>query len=167
MDFVVEQLQKNKLIFKELFKDEVEELFLWKQSPEKWCLLEILCHLYDEEREDFRFRTQWVLEKPNEIPPNFNPVVWVTDRNYIGQDYKVMLNKFLKERDESINWLKSLQNPNWDNFYTHPKVGNLPAKHFLDNWLAHDYLHIRQITKLKFDYLNYHSGERLDYAGTW
>ena len=167
MDFVIEQLQKNKLIFKELFKDEGEDLFLWKQSPEKWCLLEILCHLYDEEREDFKFRTKWVLERPHEIPPNFNPVVWVTERNYIGQDYKVMLDKFLKERDKSINWLKSLENPKWDNYYTHPKVGNLPAKHFLDNWLAHDYLHIRQITKLKFDYLNHHSGERLDYAGIW
>ena len=167
MDFVLEQLQKNKFIFKELFKDEKEDLFLWKQSPEKWCLLEILCHLYDEEREDFRFRTKWVLERPNEIPPNFNPIDWVTERNYIQQDYKVMLDKFLDERGASIRWLKSLKNPKWDNYYTHPKVGNLPAKHFLDNWLAHDYLHIRQITKLKFDYLNHHSGERLDYAGTW
>ena len=167
MDFVVEQLQKNKLIFKELFKDEVEELFLWKQSPEKWCLLEILCHLYDEEREDFRFRTQWVLERPNEIPPNFDPVAWVIERNYIDQDYNLVLDKFLSERDKSINWLKSLENPKWDNYYTHPKIGNLSAKHFLDNWLAHDYLHIKQITKLKFDYLNHHSGERLDYAGIW
>ncbi len=158
MEFVVEQLQKNKHIFKELFKDENEDLFLWKQTLEKWCLLEILCHLYDEEREDFRFRTKWVLERPNEIPPNFNPIDWVTERNYIQQNYKSMLNKFLAERDESINWLKSLKNPKWDNYYTHPKVGNLPAKHFLDNWLAHDYLHIRQITKLKFDYLNHRSG---------
>lgn len=42
MEFVLEQLQKNKLIFENLFKDEKEGLFLWKQTPEKWCLLEIL-----------------------------------------------------------------------------------------------------------------------------
>ena len=167
MDFVLEQLQKNKGIFKNLFEDENEDMFLWKQTPEKWCLLEILCHLYDEEREDFRFRTKWVLERPNETPPNFNPIVWVTERNYMQQDYNVMLNKFLNERDDSIDWLKSLKNPKWDNYYVHPKIGNLSAKHFLDNWLAHDYLHFRQITKLKFDYLNHRSGERLDYAGIW
>lgn len=167
MDFVVEQLSKNKLIFKELFKDESEELYLWKQTPEKWCLLEILCHLYDEECEDFRFRTKWVLERPNETPPPFNPIDWVTERNYIQQDYTVMLDKFLNERDESIKWLKSLKNPKWDNYYVHPKAGHLTAKHYLDNWLAHDYLHMRQIIKLKFDYLNHHSGERLDYAGIW
>ncbi len=167
MEFVVEQLQKNKSIFNELFKDENKDLFLWKQTPEKWCLLEILCHLYDEEREDFRFRTKWVLERPNEIPPPFNPIDWITERDYIQQNYKDMLDKFLAERDNSIVWLKSLKNPKWDNFYTHLKFGNQSANHYLDNWLAHDYLHIRQITKLKFDYLNHHSGERLDYAGIW
>ena len=167
MDFVLEQLQKNKGIFKNLFEDENEDMFLWKQTPEKWCLLEILCHLYDEEREDFRFRTKWVLERPNETPPPIAPNDWVTERNYMQQDYRVMLDKFLAERDDSIDWLKSLKNPKWDNYYVHPKIGNLSAKHFLDNWLAHDYLHFRQITKLKFDYLNHRSGERLDYAGIW
>lgn len=167
MDFVLEQLQKNKGIFKNLFEDENEDMFLWKQTPEKWCLLEILCHLYDEEREDFRFRTKWVLERPNETPPPIAPNDWVLERNYIQQDYRVMLDKFLAERDDSIDWLKSLKNPKWDNYYVHPKIGNLSAKHFLDNWLAHDYLHFRQITKLKFDYLNHRSGERLDYAGIW
>ena len=167
MDFVLEQLQKNKGIFKNLFEDENEDMFLWKQTPEKWCLLEILCHLYDEEREDFRFRTKWVLERPNETPPPIAPNDWVSERNYMQQDYRVMLDKFLAERDDSIDWLKSLKNPNWDNYYVHPKIGNLSAKHFLDNWLAHDYLHFRQITKLKFDYLHDRSGERLDYAGIW
>ncbi len=167
MNFVIEQLQKNKGIYNELFKGEKEDLFLWKQTPDKWCLLEILCHLYDEEREDFKFRTKWVLERPNETPPPIAPNDWVTERNYIQQNYDVMLEKFLNERDESINWLKSLKSPKWDNYYTHPKIGDLSAKHFFDNWLAHDYLHIRQIVKLKFDYLDHHSGERLDYAGTW
>ncbi len=167
MDFVLEQLQKNKLIFKELFKDESKELFLWKQTPEKWCLLEILCHLYDEEREDFRFRIKWVLERPNEIPPPFNPIDWVTEHNYIQQNYKSMLDKFLTERDESINWLKALENPKWDNYFTHPNIGTMSAKYFLNNWLAHDYLHIRQIVKLKFDYLNNQFEENLDYAGLW
>ena len=167
MEFVIEQLQKNKNIFMKLFKDENEELFLWKQTSEKWCLLEILCHLYDEEREDFRFRTKWVLERPNQIPPPFNPIDWVTDHKYMQQDYTEMLNKFMHERDESIKWLKTLENVNWDNSFDHPKLGKMTAEYYLNNWLAHDYLHIRQIVKLKFDYLRNISGENLDYAGIW
>lgn len=167
MEFIIDQFQKNKCIFKDLFKDESEDLYLWKQSSEKWCLLEILCHLYDEEREDFKFRTKWVLERPNEIPPPFNPIDWVTERNYIGQNYNEMLDKLLKERDESINWLKSLGDVSWNNSFEHPKLGTMTAKYFLNNWLSHDYLHIRQIIKLKFNFFSAHVGSDLNYAGTW
>ncbi len=167
MDFLIDKLQQNKSVFDDLLKDVKEDMYLWKQTPEKWCLLEIVCHLYDEEREDFRFRTKWVLEKPKQTPPNFNPVVWVTERKYMEQDYHTMLNKFIEEREQSISWLKLLNNPKWGNYYEHPKKGKLTAKFFVTNWLAHDYLHIRQITKLKFDYLEKQSGEMIDYAGNW
>ncbi len=43
----------------------------------------------------------------------------------------------------------------------------MTAKMFLSNWLAHDYLHIRQITKLKYDYLKQLTNEDLNYAGNW
>ena len=33
----------------------------WKQSENKWSMLEIICHLYDEEREDFRSRLAKIL----------------------------------------------------------------------------------------------------------
>lgn len=167
MDFIVRQFQKNKHVFYNLFSEENEDLYLWKQTSKKWCLLEILCHLYDEERDDFRFRTKWVLERPNEIPPPFNPINWVTDHKYMEQDFTSMLDKFIKERESSINWLKSLENVNWNHSFEHPKFGSMSAKYYLNNWLAHDYLHIRQIIKLKFDYLNDRFKDNLDYAGIW
>jgi len=167
MKFLIEQLEENKNVFMYLLTNIKKNAFLWRQQPEKWCLLEIVCHLYDEEREDFRFRTHWVLNKPNETPPNFNPVIWVTERKYIEQDYNNMLERFIKEREKSIKWLKSLKNPNWENYFEHTKKGKLTAKFFLTNWLAHDYLHFRQIIKLKYDYLKHQSGENLDYAGIW
>ncbi|HMC00567.1 MAG TPA: DinB family protein [Flavobacteriaceae bacterium] len=167
MKFVLEQLKQNKDVFISLLKDVEKKMYLWKQEPKKWCLLEIVCHLYDEEREDFRFRTQWILNTPNKIPPPIKPVEWVTERHYIDQDYNTILQKFIDEREQSIKWIESLENPQWQNSFVHPKMGKLTAKHFYDNWLAHDYLHIRQITKLKFDYFNHLSGEDLNYAGIW
>jgi hypothetical protein len=167
MKAIIEQLQKNKLVFENILKNESEAMVLWKQAPEKWCLLEIICHLNDEECHDFRFRVQWVLEKPNQTPPPIDPVGWVTNHDYINQDYATMLNTFLSERDKSIIWLKSLKNVNWDNAFEHSKLGHLTARHFLVNWLAHDYLHIKQILKLKYDYLQHTSRENLDYAGIW
>jgi len=164
---IIEQLRQNKFVFQSLLEGVQPELITWRPKPDKWCLLEIVCHLYDEEQYDFRYRVQWVLEQPNVLPPPFNPLDWVKDHNYIEQDYKAMLNKFLNEREVSIKWFKGLKNPNWSNSYVHAEFGETTAKHYLDNWLAHDYLHLRQIVKQKFDYLNSQTNENLEYAGIW
>jgi len=167
MNFVVEQLNQNKTLLYNILRDVDNAMIVWKKTPDKWCLLEIVCHLYDEERDDFRFRTQWVLKRPNEVPPPFNPIDWISEHSYLQQDYSKMLNQFIKEREQSIKWLRSLKNPKWDNSFEHPKLGAMTAKYFLNNWLAHDYLHLRQITKLKFDYFSFKTGNNLNYAGEW
>src|SRR5262245_27943916 len=104
--YIINELSRNRNIFSELLKRNSSEEYLWKQSPDKWCLLEIVCHLYDEEREDFRSRLKHVLETPSEQLPSIDPPAWVTERNYIGQNYDERLQVFLRERDNSIEWLK-------------------------------------------------------------
>jgi hypothetical protein len=164
---IISGLEENRNVFKALLSDLTEEFFLWKPNPNKWCLLEIVCHLYDEEREDFKARTRHVLETPTESLPPIDPQGWVNARRYIQQNYSDKLNGFLTEREQSVKWLQSITNPNWDNAYLHEKFGKMSAKMFLSNWLAHDYLHIRQITKLKYDYLKQLTNEGLNYAGDW
>jgi hypothetical protein len=164
---IIENLERNKTVFKDLLSGLSKEEYSWKPQPDKWCMLEVICHLYDEEREDFRARVKHTLEKASGSWPTIDPPGWVISRKYMEQDYKKKIREFMEERDKSIEWLKSLKNPNWDNAYIHPKVGPVTAKLLLSNWLAHDYLHIRQITKLKYDHLKQLSGEKLDYAGNW
>ena len=130
---IVEQLEKNKFVFQSLLEEVPNEFITWRPRPNKWCLLEIICHLYDEEQFDFRFRTQWVLENPNELPPPFNPLDWVKEHKYMEQEYNEMIKKFLLERDVSIAWLKNLKKPNWKNYYRHPKLGKTTAKYYLYN----------------------------------
>ncbi len=164
---IFEELNRNKYIFKGLLENIDDDEYLWKPNPDKWCLLEIICHLRDEEVDDFRTRVQYVLETPELVLPPIDPVNWVKERNYIEQNYKRALNDFLRERERSVEWLQALTDPKWDNQYQHPKLGPMSAKLFLSNWLAHDYLHIRQIVKVKFDYLIFISSEDLNYAGEW
>jgi len=164
---IFQELQRNRQAFLDLLSGMTKEEYLWKPEPAKWCLLEIICHLYDEEREDFRARLKQVLETP-ELPfPPIDPQKWVLERNYIEQDFETMLNKFSEERKQSVSWLKSLTSPKWKNAYIHPKFGAISGNLLLSNWLEHDYLHCRQILTLKHLYLKHHSGENLAYAGNW
>jgi len=165
--YIIEELKRNKIVFKDLLENVEMEVYLWKPAPEKWNLLEVLGHLYDEEREDFRARVKHTLEQP-ELPLSpIDPVGWVTARNYAALDYDEALQKLLAERDISVEWLSSLANPLWNNVHKHPKLGDLSAKMFLSSWLAHDYLHIKQITKIKYDYCKALSGDAVGYAGEW
>jgi len=164
---IIQELDRNKFVFKELLLGLDKENYLWKQSPEKWCLLEIICHLYDEEREDFRARTKHVLETPELDLIPFDQLAWIEERKYIQQNYADILSRFLIEREQSVAWLESLKNPIWDRAIDHPKFGKMSAQLFLVNWVAHDYLHIKQILKLKFDYLKHKTEECLEYAGNW
>ena len=165
--FIINEFTKNKEVFKQLLSGIPKEEYLWRPSPEKWCLLEIVCHLYDEERDDFRTRVRLTLENPEQELPQFDTEEWVTSRNYLQQDYNLMLEKFLEERKQSIEWLKSLSSPDWKNTYNHPKFGAVSSGMFLSSWLAHDYLHFRQIVALKYNYLKFLTGESLEYAGRW
>lgn len=165
--YIIEELKRNKTVFNDLLKAVTKDLYTWKPLPEKWSLLEVLCHLYDEEREDFRARVKHTLENPDSPLAPINPVGWVTERKYAEQDYNTALQRFLSERDHSIEWLATLANPKWDNAYKHPKFGDMTAEMFFTSWLAHDYLHIKQITKIKYDYFKSVAGDKILYAGEW
>src|SRR6186713_2999568 len=114
---IILRLAQNQKTFAALFQGIPSEEITWRPKPEKWNLLEIVCHLYDEEREDFRARLKHVLESPGAPLPSIDPVGWVTERKYLQQDYEDRLKKFLEERTQSVAWLQSLSNPPWYNAY--------------------------------------------------
>ncbi len=167
VEYITHELEKNQHIFSTLLQKLQLAEQTWRPQANKWCLLEIVCHLYDEEREDFRARIKHVFNNPKLPLQPIDPVGWVTQRKYMQKNYTDILNEFLLERERSVQWLKNLDNPKWDSFYLHSKFGKMTGSMFLSNWLAHDYLHIRQILQLKFKYLQSLSGEELSYAGEW
>ena len=161
------QLAKNRQVFNAMLEGLPSHLYMWRSGPDKWCLLEIICHLVDEECEDFRARINHVLTTPDATFAPIDPVGWVAEREYLKQDYQEKLDSLLEERDRSVEWLRSMDSPAWQNTSHHPKSGPITAKQLLTNWLAHDYHHIRQINVVKYEYLKEHSKEDLGYAGKW
>jgi len=166
-NYIIQSLHRNGAVFNQLFISVTDEERNFRYQPEKWSLLEILCHLYDEEREDFRSRVMQILETPELPLKKIDPVGWVTERKYSEKKYEDVLNQFLQERNNSVEWLMSLKNPEWNNEYVHPKFGGMKAEMILANWLAHDFLHFRQITRTRYEYLRQTSGTDINYAGNW
>ena len=140
----------------------------FKPPTGAWSILEIVNHLADEDRDDFRFRLKALLDG-EPWPPN-NPEQWAVERKYNEQDLAESLDRFARERAESLRWLKSLNVPDWHVSYPHPRVGPVPAGDLLISWPAHDALHIRQIAKRLFELAAREGapdGFNTKYAGEW
>ncbi|MCB0642854.1 MAG: DinB family protein [Phaeodactylibacter sp.] len=165
--FAIDQLQRNKLVYQELLLGLPPSLYTWKPAEGAWSILEVVCHLCDIEAKDFRMRLQHVLEGKAGAPPPIDPQAWVTERNYAGQDFARKVGQLLEEREYSMDWLFGLERPAWSNYWESEKMGKLDGYFYLANWLAHDYLHFRQINRLKFGYWREQSGLDLGYAGDW
>jgi len=146
-----ERLEANAQVFVHLYAAVSAEAAAWKPSPERWSLLEVLCHLLDEEREDFRARLRLTLDDPMADWPPIDPEGWVRARGYAARSLAATLESFRAERSESVRWLRGLSSVAWDRTHRHPRLGSLRAGDLLGSWLAHDLLHVRQIARLHYE----------------
>jgi len=138
-----------------------------KPAAESWSILETLCHLYDEERLDFRPRLDIMLHRSGEKWPPIDPAGWVLQRRYNEQDFREVKEKFFGERSNSLDWLKGLEHADWETSYS-ADFGKIAAGDMFVSWVAHDNLALRQLVELRRARL-----ERItvpysvSYAGEW
>ena len=162
-----DEFRRNGKVFADLFSSLDEEQVMFRPAPGKWNLLEIVCHLLDEERLDFRARMRHIMERPDMEFEPIDPEGWVVLHKYSEREFVVVLDEFLNERKISLEWLQTLTEKDLEKKMEHKVFGTVTVKHFLSNWLAHDYLHIRQIIALKYNYLKTNTAADLRYAGDW
>jgi hypothetical protein len=138
-----------------------------KPDPESWSVLEVVNHLWDEEREDFRRRIDYTLHRPGEAWPPIDPMGWVTARQYNARELAPSLAGFLAARQESLAWLESLASPDWQASYEAP-WGEITAGDLLASWVAHDLLHLRQLVELRWFLTTKElAPHHAEYAGAW
>ena len=138
-----------------------------KPSKATWSILEVTCHLYDEEVEDFREHLDFILHRQHEQWHSIAPQAWVKERKYNEQGFGKMKGKFFRERTKSLVWLKGLKNADWNITYK-SKFGSMRAGDMFASWVAHDNLHIRQLVELKRWHIE-RMGKpyKVRYAGDW
>lgn len=138
-----------------------------KPTPESWSILEVICHLYDEEREDFREHLDFILHRQNEDYHVIDPQGWVKERKYNEQNFADMKEKFFAERLKSLDWLEEISNSDWDTTYT-SEYGSVSAGEMFSCWVAHDNLHCRQLVELRRARIeNVTKPYPIEYAGDW
>ena len=167
LDHLISQMRDNAGRIRVLAGGVSDDQARWKPDPASWSILEVVNHLRDEEREDFRVMLDLALYRPDEPRPGIDPEGWVTERRYNEQDPRESLESFLTAREESLVWLKGLASPNWGATYEAP-FGRITAGDIFASWVAHDLLHMRQLVELHWAYTTLRvTPHKVDYAGSW
>lgn len=141
----------------------------WKPPGGAWSILEIVCHLADEEVQDFRTRLDLTLHQPGTPWPKIDPEGAARERRYNEQDLATTLDRFVRERRKTIAWLRALPAViDWSAAHHHPTFGPIRAGDLLASWAAHDALHLRQIAKRLHEFAAEDApGFSTAYAGEW
>ena len=165
---LIHQLAADAGRVRELSAGVNEEQARWKPAPDSWSILEVVNHLYDEEREDFRMRLDLILHHPGQPWPPIAPQEWVAARSYNSRDLVESLENYLEERHRSLEWLKTLHNVDWEKGETAPWGGVLKAGDMLAAWVAHDIHAMRQLAELHYAWTQRLAAPySVEYAGEW
>lgn len=167
MDFLLREFTENPKRIKALIAGVTNTEARYKSGAKTWSILEVINHLYDEERFDFRVRLDIILNHPAENWPPIAPTAWVTQHKYNRRDLQASLADYLGERRRSVRWLRSLGTVDWNTRYA--RAGrSIRAGDMFAAWVAHDGLHIRQLNELHRLLLERAAKPyRPGYAGEW
>lgn len=169
MDFhtLYQELADSTKMIRVLLSGISQEQSRVRPAPDSWSVLEVICHLHDEEREDFREHLDFILHRQDEEWHVIDPQRWLEERRYNEQDFQIIQERFFIERRQSLEWLEGLSGTNWDITYT-SEYGSMSAGEMLACWVAHDNLHIRQLVELRRTRIeNITQPYSIGYAGDW
>ena len=162
-----QELQQSTEMIRALLLGITPEEARLKPSPESWSILEVVCHLYDIEREDFREHLDFILHRQQEDYHAIDPQAWIMERKYNEQDFGEMQSKLFVERQKSLDWLEEISDADWDTAYT-SEYGTVSAGEMLSCWVAHDNLHLRQFVELRRTRIEKITEPYpIEYAGDW
>jgi hypothetical protein len=136
-----------------------------RPAPGEWAPVEIVCHLRDEEAEDFGARVRVVLEGGTRFAP-IDPKGWARDRRYLEADPAQALAAFRAHRAASLALLTGASPERLAGAGEASSGLRLTGLDVLAAWVAHDGLHLCQLAStLTREWADRWAPLRVDYAG--
>ena len=115
-----------------------------RPAPAEWAPVEIVCHLRDEEVEDFGARVRVILAGGSSFAP-IDPERWAVERRYLEADGPQALAAFHERRAASLGALVAVAPARLTTVVEHPRTGGLSGLDLLSAWVEHDRQHLAQL----------------------
>jgi hypothetical protein len=159
------ELARLPAVLSALLSDVDDETARRRPVGEEWSPVEIVCHLRDEETDDFQARLRAVLEGRHELAP-IDPESWAIERGYRDERIALALDELASRRRATLEFLDRIDPDRLLASIPHRSVGRLSGADLLAAWVCHDRVHLHQITgALARVWARQWAPLRSDYAG--
>ncbi|MCA9859409.1 MAG: DinB family protein [Thermomicrobiales bacterium] len=108
-----------------------------------WGIVEILPHLRDWE-EIFFERAQCIVSEDDPEIPGYDDALWPIERDYSGQDPRIVFDEFAQIRKNHVEFLYTLPAEAWDRTGQHSLYGRITLTWLEDHVCDHDSEHLDQ-----------------------
>lgn len=127
-----------------LLSDVEDEVWRARPAPGEWAPVEIVCHLRDEEAEDFGARVRVVVEGGAAFVP-IDPEGWAKDRDYLAADPRAALTALKQRRRDNLAFLALVDAAALARVVEQPQLGRMSGLDLVAAWVTHDRLHLAQL----------------------
>ena len=114
-----------------------KKMWLYKPSPERWSIHEIILHLADSEASSY-VRCRHLIAEPNVTVAEFDPARWAGNLGYFHQSTREALEITRRLRKMTYQLLVSVPEPVWSHLVEYPKEGSIS----LETWIEVQERHI-------------------------
>jgi hypothetical protein len=121
-----------------------DETWRSRPVPNEWSPVEIVCHMRDEEREDFGARIRVIAAKGTEFL-RIDPEQWAKDRNYGAEDPRAAVMALKQARRDNTAFLALLEPERLLHVVDQPRLGKMSGLDLAVAWVTHDRLHLAQL----------------------
>ena len=121
-----------------------ERVLGWHPAADEWCAKEVVGHLIEAERRGFAGRIRVILGADRPALQGWDQREVARARRDCARPVGALLDELGALRRESAALVRALGAADLDRGGDHPKVGFLPVRELLHEWVHHDRNHIRQ-----------------------
>ncbi len=142
-------LERTPSVLRTLLSGLDDEWVMNDEGPETFSPYDVMGHLINGEKTDWRVRTNMILEYG--LERTFVPFDRFAQYEASkGKTLEQLLDEFEALRKENMQWFRALKlsEDDLDKKGNHPVLGQVTLRQLLSAWVVHDLTHIAQITRV-------------------
>jgi len=123
-----------------------KKMWLYKPSPDRWSIHEIIVHLADSEASSY-VCCRHLIAEPGMAVPEFDPEKWAGTLGYFHQSTREALEIIRRLRRMTYNLIATLPESIWVHTLQHPREGEISLEKWIERQERHVPAHIDQIKR--------------------